>query len=442
MINKNTEKNLIEELYLRAKKNIPGGNSLLSKRREMFAPHQWPTFFETAKGIVVTDIEGKEYRDFSHFGVGTNTLGYGNENVDAAVKSCIAKGNMSTLNPPEEVYLAERLIELHSWAGMARFARTGGEANSIAVRIARAYTGKSKIAFCGYHGWHDWYLSANLQDSKNLDKQLLSGLSPVGVPKELQSTAVPFNDGDLNALEAVLAKGDVAAIKMEVMRSRAPSLSYLKDIRGLADKYSCLLIFDECTSGFRESFGGLHLNYGVSPDLTVLGKALGNGYAITSVLGTETVMNASQSTFISSSFFTERLGFVAALASLEEMERTKSWKVISKKGADFKCRIKPLFQKYNLTLNINGMDALISFNVQHPESQAIKTFITQEMLSENFLTGNLFYPSIAHSDKDIDDFFISLDKVICKLSSIIRGKDNIKNHLKGPVSHSTFQRLN
>ena len=442
MINQGVGKNLIEDMYVRAKKYIPGGNSLLSKRREMFAPDQWPTFFDTAKGIVVTDIEGKKYRDFSHFGVGTNSLGYGNENVDAAVKNCISKGNMSTLNPPEEVYLAERLIGLHSWAGMARFARTGGEANSMAVRIARAYTGKSKIAFCGYHGWHDWYLSANLQDSSNLDKQLLTGLSPIGVPTELCSTAIPFNDGDLNALEVVLKKGDVAAIKMEVMRSKAPSLGYLKDIRVLADKYRCLLIFDECTSGFRESYGGLHLNYGISPDLTVLGKALGNGYAITSVLGTETVMNSSQSTFISSTFFTERLGFVAALASLEEMERTKSWEVISKRGADFKRRIKLLFQKYDMALNITGMDALVSWNVQHPQSQAIKTFITQEMLAENFLAGNLFYPSIAHSDKDVDDFFFSLEKVTRKLSSIILGKDNIMNYLKGPLSHSTFQRLN
>lgn len=442
MVNKRIKKNSIEELCLRAKKYIPGGNSLLSKRREMFAPDKWPTFFEAAKGIVVKDIEDKEYRDFSHFSVGTNSLGYGNENVDAAVINCITKGNMSTLNPPEEVYLAERLIELHSWAGMARFARSGGEANSIAVRIARAYTGKSKIAFCGYHGWHDWYLSANLKDSKNLDKQLLAGLSPVGVPRELQATSVPFNEGDLNTLEAVLRRGDVAAIKMEVMRSRAPSLSYLKEIRGLADKYSCLLIFDECTSGFRESFGGLHLNYGVSPDLTVLGKALGNGYSITSVLGTETVMNSSQSTFISSTFFTERLGFVAGLASLEEMERTKSWEVISQRGADFKCRIKPLFQKYNLNLNVSGMDALVSFNVEHPDSQAIKTFITQEMLSESFLVGNTFYPSIAHTDKDTNDFFASLEKVVRKLSLIIQSKENIVNYLKGPISHSTFERLN
>ena len=157
-----------EELHVRAKELIPGGNSLLSKRREMFAPDQWPAFFDKAKGILVTDLDGREFRDFSHFGVGTNTLGYGNEHVDAAVQSCIQKGNICTLNSPEEVYLAERLVKMHPWSAMARFARSGGEANSIAVRIARAHTGKSKIAFCGYHGWHDWYLSANIENSQNI----------------------------------------------------------------------------------------------------------------------------------------------------------------------------------------------------------------------------------------------------------------------------------
>ena len=192
--------------HILAKKLIPGGNSLLSKRREMFAPEQWPAYFESACGIRVIDIEGTEFRDFSHFGVGTNTLGYGNKEVDDAVRGCIDKGNMSTLNPFEEVQLAEKLVKLHPWSSMARFARTGGEANSIAIRIARAYTNKSKIAFCGYHGWHDWYLSANIKDKKNLDKQLLSGLSHVGVPKELANTSIPFIDGDLETLERTLKR--------------------------------------------------------------------------------------------------------------------------------------------------------------------------------------------------------------------------------------------
>jgi glutamate-1-semialdehyde aminotransferase len=341
-----------------------------------------------------------------------------------------------------ELEVAELIVDMVPSAEMVRFAKNGTDATSGAIRVARAYTGRDKVAVCGYHGWHDWYLSANLQDSKNLDKQLLSGLSTAGVPRELESTAVPFNDGDLNALEAVLVNGDVAAIKMEVMRSRAPSVKYLKDVRGLADKYKCLLIFDECTSGFRETFGGLHLKYGVSPDLTILGKTLGNGYAITAVLGTRSVMESSQSTFISSTFFTERIGFSAALAALDEMERLKSWQMISTTGVNFKSRLRGLADQFSLDVNISGMDALVAFNFKYKNPAEAKTFITQEMLKANFLTGNLFYPSIAHSKRDTDDFFASLSIVLGKLATIISNKEDLISHIDGPVCHSGFQRLN
>ena len=442
MINDESEKDLIGDLHARAIKAIPGGNSLLSKRREMYAPGQWPAFFDEARGIVVTDINGKEYRDFSNFSVGTNTLGYGNRNVDAAVIRCIRRGNMSTLNPPEEVYLAERLVELHPWSSMVRFARTGGEANSIAIRIARAFTGKDKIAFCGYHGWHDWYLSANLQDSKNLDKQLLSGLSTFGVPIALAGSSIPFLEGDLEGLETILRQGDVAAIKMEVMRSKEPSLQYLRDIKELATKYNCLLVFDECTSGFRETFGGLHLKYGIEPDLAVLGKTLGNGYAITSVIGTKRVMSSGETTFISSSFFTERIGFVAGLAALEEMDRLKSWQVITSIGKAFKKRLQLLADKHSLMIDITGMDALTTYNFKYKNPLEIKTFVIQEMLKEKFLTSNVFYSSVEHSQKDMDAFFESLDKVFFKLAKVILNNEDITKYLDGAICHSGFQRLN
>lgn len=432
----------INDLCARAKAVIPGGNSLLSKRREMFAPDQWPTYFEKAKGIVVKDIEGTEYRDFSHFGVGTNTLGYGNEHVDSRVLECIKKGNMCTLNPPEEVYLAEKLVAMHPWASMARFARTGGEANAIAIRIARAHTGRSKIAFCGYHGWHDWYLSANLQDAANLDRQLLAGLSTSGVPKELANTAVPFFDGDLDMLERTLASGDVAAIKMEVMRSKEPSADYLQQIRRLADKYGCVLIFDECTSGFRKTFGGLHLEYGVNPDLCVLGKTLGNGYAITSVIGTGEVMDAAQATFVSSTFFTERIGFVAALATLEEMESLQSWKIITAIGKKFKKRLSEVCADCELKIIVSGMDALAAFAFECDAPQAAKTYLTQEMLSKGFLAGNLFYASVLHSAKDVDEYFNAVTPVLASLSKMLQSGVNPESSLIGDISHSTFQRLN
>ena len=270
----------------------------------------------------------------------------------------------------------------------------------------------------------------------------MAGLSPVGVPKELANTAIPFQEGDLNRLEEILTGGDVAAIKMEVMRSEAPSNKYLSKIRKLADKFDAVLIFDECTSGFRETFGGLHLKYNIDPDLAVLGKTLGNGYAITTVLGTQKVMSASQNSFISSTFFTERIGYVAALATLNEMEKLKSWKIISHKGVAFKKKLLRISKKYKLELDISGMDALVSYNFKKIDALAAKTFISQEMLKEGFLAGNLFYPSIAHSNEDMKDFFISMEKVFKKLAQIIQNKENISNHLNGPSCHATFQRLN
>lgn len=429
-------------LHERAINLIPGGNSLLSKRREMFAPDQWPAYFDNAKGIEVTDLDGNSFRDFAHFGVGTNTLGYGNEAVDNAVLRSIKSGNMSSLNCPEEIYLAQRLVQMHPWSSMVRFARSGGEANSIAVRIARAYTNKSKIAFNGYHGWHDWYLSANLKDKKNLDKQLLSGLSTSGIPKELSGTTIPFKSGDLESLEKILSQGDIAAIKMEVMRSKEPTKEYLLNVRNLADKYGCVLIFDECTSGFRETFGGLHLKYGVHPDITVLGKTLGNGYAITAVLGNKQVMEAAKSSFISSTFFTERLGYTAALATLDEMEAIKSWSVITNTGRSFKKKLLALANKYDLEVDLSGMDALVSYNFVNKDSAAVKTYLTQEMLHHSFLSTNLFYPSIAHTQEDLDEFFGAFDKVLRNLSIILKKNDNLRDYINGPVCHKGFERLN
>ena len=263
-----------QKLWKSAKQLIPGGNMLLSKRPEMFLPEKWPAYFSKAKGCKIWDLDGNEYIDMSIMGIGTNILGYGHHEVDEAVMRTIQAGNMSTLNCPEEVYLAEKLIELHSWADMARFARSGGEANAIAIRIARAASGKDKVAICGYHGWHDWYLSANLADDKSLNGHLLPGLEPKGVPSNLKGTVFPFRYNDFKELEALVNSQEIGVIKMEVVRNSEPENEFLLKVRDLATKHNIVLIFDECTSGFRETFGGLHLKYGIKPDLAMLDMRL------------------------------------------------------------------------------------------------------------------------------------------------------------------------
>jgi len=261
-----------QELWKRAKRVIPGGNMLLSKRAEMFAPEQWPAYFSKAKGCRVWDLDGREYIDMSLMGIGTNTLGYGHPEVDDAVRRTIDAGTMTTLNCPEEVYLAERLVAMHPWADMVRFARTGGEANAIAIRIARAASGKSKVAFCGYHGWHDWYLAANLGDATTLAGHLLPGLEPNGVPETLRGSILPFNYNRFDELEAIAAAHDIGVIMMEVARNLGPQTDFLRRVREFATQRGIVLLFDECTSGFRQTFGGLHKMYGVEPDMAIVAK--------------------------------------------------------------------------------------------------------------------------------------------------------------------------
>ncbi len=442
-INSKQTTNSGQRLYKKAKKIIPGGGMLLSKRPEMFLPNKWPTYFSKSKGCRVWDLDGKEYIDTSLMGVGTNILGYGNPEVDEAVTKVILDGNMSTLNCPEEVFLAEKLLSIHKWADMTRFARSGGEANAIAVRIARAATGRDKIAICGYHGWHDWYLSTNLNNDKNLDGHLLPGLQPSGVPRGLTGTTLPFKYNDINQLEEIISKniGEIAAIKMEVSRNEGPKNNYLKKVRRLATDNNIILIFDECTSGFRETFGGIHLKYEIEPDMATFGKALGNGYAITSIIGRKEIMTEAESTFISSTFWTERIGPSAALKTLEVMEKIKSWKLISKIGDTIKSRWISLAKKYSLDIKTWGIPALSGFSFNSPKSIHYKTLITQEMLKKGYLSSNNIYVSTAHTEEVLNSYFKELDLIFAVIKDCEEGLD-VNKILQSPLCHTGFKRLN
>ena len=429
-----------QKLWKRAKKVIPGGNMLLSKRSELFLPEFWPTYFSKAKGCIVWDLKGNEFIDMNLMGVGTNTLGYGNEVVDQAVSDVIKLGNLSSLNCPEEVFLAEKLIELHPWAHKVRFARTGGEANAIAVRIARAATNRDRIAICGYHGWHDWYLATNINNKNNLEEHLLPGLSPMGVPKNLEGTVIPFSYNNFDQLINITNDHNLAAIKMEVERSNPPKDDFLRKVRDLCNKKNIILIFDECTSGFRETYGGLHKKYNINPDIAIFGKALGNGYAITSIIGKESIMDSAQKTFISSTFWTERIGPTAALACLEVMKEMKSWEIISQKGKSIKEKWRNLAQENELDITITGIDALPGFSFNSNKKLLYKTYITQEMLKRGYLASTAIYLSTAHKDEIIDFYFENLSQIFKEIA--LFEKNKIDDFLDGPICHNGFQRLN
>lgn len=414
---------------------------LFSKSADAILPGIWPTYYSSASGIEVVDLDGNVYKDFSNMSVGACSLGYGNERIDTAVKKAVDDGVMSTLNSPQEVELAGRLVEMHPWSDMVRFARTGGEANAIAIRIARAHTGKDKIAVCGYHGWHDWYLSANLNSEDNLKSHLMEGVAPKGVPDVLKDTVFPFIYNDLDGLSRILSNGDVAAVKMEVSRTISPEPGFLQGVRELCDKHGAILIFDECTSGFREFFGGLHLKHGVNPDMAMFGKALGNGYAISAVIGSKKVMRAAESTFISSTFWTERIGPVAALASLDEMKGKKSWEKIPTLGAEIKIFWETLFDELEMKHRIAGLDAIPEFVIESEHWTEIKTFITQEMLSRGFLASSAIYFSTEHDEESISDYKEAFSEVIRETRELMEG-GNLRSKLRGSTPKIGFRRFN
>lgn len=430
------------KLWERAKEIIPGGGQLLSKRSEMFLPGLWPAYYTKAKGCEVWDLDGKHYYDFAQMGVGSCVLGYSDDDVDTAVMQAIRNGSMCTLNCPEEVALAEKLISLHPWADMVRFARTGGEACAIAVRIGRAASGKSKVAFCGYHGWHDWYLSANLGNSSNLDGQLLPGLAPLGVPRELRETALPFNYNKLEELELLVKTfpDQIGVIIMEPERGNSPQSGFLEGVRDIASKIGAVLIFDEVTSGFRVNYGGIHLKYNVFPDIAVFGKALGNGYPISAIIGKRDIMEYAQETFISSTFWTERIGFVAGLNTLRKMKEYDVQSSLIHYGNRINEGWLKLAGRYGLQIKISGIPPLTHIAFKYDNPLAIQTLYAQEMLEKGYLLGSSVYMTAAYSDAIIDRFIEDSDSVFKTLRVAIDSGD-IRKYLKTDIIHAGFKRL-
>ena len=422
-----------QKMWKRAKNIIPGGTMLFSKNPDLFLPKFWPAYFEKTKGCNVWDLDGRKYFDFSMMGVGTNILGYSRNEVDDAVRKVIDKGNMSTLNSREEILLAEKLIQMHPWAGKARFARTGGEAAAIAVRIARAATGKDKVAICGYHGWHDWYLSANLSHPQNLNYHLMRNLPIEGVQRNLRNSVFVFEYNKFDQLKKIVSQNNIGTVIMEVSRNEPPKKNFLENVRKLTKNKNIVLIFDECTSGFRETFGGLHLKYKINPDMVTFGKALGNGYAVNAVLGTESVMDYANSTFISSTFWTERIGSVAGLKTLEIMEKIKSWKTISSLGRKIKVKWEALAKKHKLKLIIQGLDALPRFDFDNKNNLYYKTFISQEFLKKKILASNSIYLCTEHNINMFNNYFNILDKIFFTINKSIEDRLDPAALLNGPV---------
>lgn len=431
-----------QQLYIKAKKRIPGGTQLLSKRPEMFLPEQWPSFYSKAKGVDVWDLDGNRFIDMSHNSVGACILGVGDPEVDAAVKNAIEAGTMATLNCPEEVELADLLCELHPWAEMVRYAKGGGEAMAVAVRIARAHTGRDVVAFCGYHGWHDWYLSANLAEESALDGHLLPGLSPAGVPRGLLGTALPFRYNHLEELQEIAAAhpDKLAAVVMEPIRDREPEPAFVDGVREIATKTRAVLIIDEVSAGFRLNTGGAHLLYGFKPDMAVFAKAMSNGYPMAAIIGRRQVMDSAQKTFISSTYWTERIGLAAALATIRKHKANEVASHLNRMGKMVQTGWREAAAASELPIEVGGIYPLSHFAIQNEQSQAAHTLFSQIMLEKGFLASRGFYATYAHREEHLEAYLAAVREAFGMIAAALKSKD-LMAKLKGPIAHTGFKRL-
>ncbi len=426
----------------KARTFIPGMTQLLSKRPDQFSEGVWPTYFSAAKGVEVWDLDGHRYIDMSIGGIGATILGYADEAVNARVHEVIDKGVSSSLNCFEEVELAQLLCEIHPWAQKVRYARTGGEAMAIAVRIARCFTGRDKVAFCGYHGWHDWYLSANLNQDDALKGHLLPGLKSRGVPKGLKGTAFPFHYNRIEELQAIVKdhKDQLAAIIIEPLRNQYPQQGFLEEVQSLAKESNAVFIVDEISSGFRLNSGGAHLTFGLTPDIAVFAKAIGNGHPMAAVIGQAQVMEAAEKTFISSTNWTERVGPVAALATIKKHQQLNVAKHLNEIGQMIQEGWDQAAKACGLKIHISGIYPLSHFTFEYENASVMKAYLVQEMLYRGFLASNIFYAMYAHQQDHVRQYLHAIEKVFNEIVDLHR-KGELEQHLQGQPAASGFKRL-
>ena len=434
---------LVQEQYRAAREIIPGGTQLLSKRPEMFAPGQWPAYYEQAIGCEVVDTSGRRFIDMSLGGILACILGYADPDVNAAVIRRVHLGSMATQQTHDEVRLAELLLEIHPWAERARFTRTGGEAAAVAVRIARAATGREKVAICGYHGWHDWYLAANLGDSPDpLKTHLLPGLEPAGVPASLKGTTLPFSYNQLDELDAIIAQhgGDLAAIVMEPTRHADPAPGFLEGVRERATRAGAKLIFDEISIGWRLCLGGAHLKFGVTPDLALFAKAISNGFAMGAVIGNAETMSAAQGSFISSAYWTEGIGPAAALAAVTKMRRLDVPAHLAKIGGALREGWQKLGEKKDVPVTIGGRPEMALIGFDHADANALMTLFTTRMLDHGFLAAGAFNATMAHEPRHVEQSLEAAAIVFDEIHEAIDHGD-VQRRIGNQPKHTMFTRL-
>jgi glutamate-1-semialdehyde 2,1-aminomutase len=432
------------QLYRRAEKLIPGGTQLISRRPSRFACGVSPVYSCRARGARFGDVDGNEYIDWVS-GIGAIILGYCDPVVDEAVVSQVYDGVITSINHELELQLAELLVERIPCAEMVRYAKGGGEACAMAVRIARGVTGRDTVLFCGYHGWHDWYLAANLDAESSLNAHLFPGIEPTGVPRALRGTVVPFPYGDLAALgEALDAHhGDVAAVIMEPLRSEEPPDGYLAGVAKLAREHNAVLIFDEVSTGFRPSDAGVQTVYGVTPDMAVFAKSISNGYPMAAVVGRRKVMEPSARMFISSTYWSDTIGLAAAIATLEEVARRDVPAHCRDLGRRLKSGIAGVAAKTGAPVSCGGVDwhPQLQFHVEDDSVKTkLATLYVQEMAKRGCHGYPAFYLNAAQGDAEVKQTMRAAEETFALMAEGL-DRGTVDDLLECELRQDAFRRL-
>ncbi len=431
-------------LYDRAGQLIPGWTQLISRRASQFAYGNSPIYAQRAKGSRFIDIDENEYLDWVN-AVGAIILGHADDVVDAAVIEQIGRSSLYTLNSPLEIELAELLNEVIPSSEMVRYTKSGGEANALAVRIARGTTGRDIVLFTGYHGWHDWYQSANYLVDPASGEYPFAGIEPIGVPQALAGTALPFVYGDLQMLQMLLEQhaGKVAAIMMEPLRSEMPPPGYLEGVKQLAEMHGAILIFDEVSCGWRMNIGGAQAETGVIPDMTVLAKAMSNGYPMGAVVGSRAAMEPAKNMFISSSYWSDNLGLVATLTTIRELQRRNSAQQFDAIGEALRTTLNQSIADAGLSGACTGLSYTPAISLDLPDETLrpkVTTLFIQEMARRGVHTYMGFKATLAHSAGDI----ALTGRITTEALQVVKralDSGDIDHYLESDLKQEPFRRL-
>ncbi len=433
-----------QELFRRALELIPGGTQLVSRRPTRFAYGVSPIYAASAAGARFRDVDGHEYVDWVS-GIGAIILGYADPVVDDAVREQIARGVATSINSPLEVELAEELRRTIPCAEMVRYAKCGGEACAMAVRIARGVTGRDKVLFCGYHGWHDWYLAANLDGGASLDSHLLPGIEPLGVPRGLAGTALPFPYGDVTALAERLDahRGEVAAVVMEPLRSEWPAPGYLTEVAKLCRAQGAVFVLDEVSSGLRFGMQAAQGRLGVVPDLAVFAKSISNGYPLGMVVGRREVMEPAARMFISSTYWSDPIGLIAGLTTIRELRRRDTATYLERFGAALQRRIDEAARDVEFGVRCGGLPVHPHLHFDAPDAATRKKLATlyiQEMAKRGCHGYASFYLNAAQGEAELEQTVAAARETFVILRDALR-RDALDAALECPLQDEPFRRL-